>query len=326
MSIVFGGDKILASLHGEARHKVDKVFSDLIPKTGPSVDQHVRHLLKFGWGGHEAEQKVTGQLITARSFNELIDRLNIGIENTGINNVELDRQLPQDQIILAAYYNAITAYAEDLLMSPNELNPARARIAQIGNAARTTSWQKIITLVYDTVFPNFDHIRYFFNSGSTIRMDFSQTGNRPGNGYRDWEYMFLRTGIISYGINGLSISGNANFTDGHIPYVKLNSAEYQLLGTIHVGGQGDGYGGYGGYGAYGNPMYIRVYGKLVGNNDHAVRFKAELDNINATGLHTVYGNTNCQISYRKPINNSRPTTRLHIAPPEFTMITELRGS
>lgn len=331
MTTVYTGDKILASLHTEARYKVDKVYSDLFKNKGPSHLPKVKHELHYGWGGTPADQQFTGQIITALSFNELIDRLNIGIENTGLAHVELDRQIPHDQIILAAYYNAITSYAEDLLMNPNLLNPARARIRQIGHAVRNTSWSNTISLIYDTMFPDYDHIRYFFNSGSTIRMDFSMSngGSVHGGGYKDWEYMFQRAGIISYGLHGLTISGTANYTDGHVPFVQLNSHGYQLLGTIYIGGGHDPYGGYGGYGGYGEPMYIRVYGKLVGNHNHAVRFKVDLDNRHATGRPTdrvVGGYTNCAISFRKPIDNARPTCKLHIAPPDFTMISDLRGN
>lgn len=318
------GDKILAQLHDDARLKVDKVYADLFLNQGPSKDSVVRTQLKYGWGGGKTTNKDVGDKITAQSFNQLIDRLNIAVENTGLANVELDRQLPANQKILTAYYNAINDYASNVLTVPNTLSPVRASIQQLGVAERTANWRNQVVLTFDSVFPSYDEARHFFNSGSTIRMDFEMAGNGAGQGYRDWQYMFYRAGIVSYGVNGLSITGVAHYTNGNVSFVQLTNDAYQLVGTIQTGGC---YGGYGGYGGYGDPLYIRIYSKLVGTQKNIVRFRAVLDNTNnAVGEKVVNGTTQCFISRRKPVDNSRPSTTLIIPEPELNLISEFVGT
>ena len=330
------GDKILAQLHDDARLKVDKVYADLFRNQGPSTSPAVQNNLRYGWGGGNTTNKDVGDKITAGSFNQLIDRLNIAVENTGLANVELDRQLPANQKILTAYYNAINDYASNVLTVPNTLSPARASIQQLGAAERTANWRNQVVLTFDSVFPSYDEARHFFNSGSTIRMDFEMAGNGAGQGYRDWQYMFYRAGIVSYGVNGLSITGVAHYTNGNVPFVQLTSDSYQLVGTIQTGGCYGGYGGYGGYGCYGgyggyggygDPLYIRIYSKLVGTQKNIVRFRAVLDNTsNAVGEKVVNGTTQCFISRRKPVDNSRPSTTLIIPEPDLNLIGEFVGT
>lgn len=177
----------------------------------------------FGYGQDTiaiVNDVLSGDLITAAQWNTLYGALYKCLRHQGTTfGLPTPEQVAAGDIIFA-YSNTldlVTLIEEERFALSD--NPSEYTITPEGSSQRSTSWGGVAKHEFTLTFADYDEARYFFNSGSSVRMDLTSSGSNPTPSDLLWDV------IIG---SGLSIEIYANET-------RINSAVDSDLGFYDVG-------------------------------------------------------------------------------------------
>ena len=318
---VSAGTVVLASEYNTVAELVNKIFGDKYSTVVVTDTDRTNH--KFGWGAVNIDDAlVEGTLITAERLQDMVNRSNIMVDHVNINDTILVFANPNNRTnvlarmpIRAEDLNVVESKVNNSIIANNThltIDPTNASSVPVTPAnpyTRTTPWQNQLVGEHKWTFNNYNHARYFFNSGGQLRINMEMSGGSSA-GYYNWADIINEIGVLSFTWDNLvqSSSRTQGISEGKGFYDLTDS--YQLLFTSSgvtappsaygYGGAGSGYGyaaagiyittdgafsetssyGYGyGYG-YGYSNYSQRYMKLYGkwaDNGSDVDFKIELD-------------------------------------------------
>jgi len=80
----------------------------------------------------------------------------------------------------------------------------------VSPVSRITAWNNQVTCTVRVNFTNADHSRYFFNSGSKIRLTSSRTGGAATAQNTNWSTLLTNVGIVEFGAVS-TVPGRPNF-------------------------------------------------------------------------------------------------------------------
>jgi len=156
-----------------------------------------------------------------------------------------------------------------------------------------------------------DAARYFFNSGGTINLSFSQpnTGNTKS---ADWSNTFInKVGTISFGANSTTWTGPWPGSPIAVGYYQLTSSPTTIFNGNNIGG-----GIYTTNDMFVNVQYLGILGPR-GGRSNTVRFNIQLiDEAVGPGEVPVLAGTTATFGYRRAV-----TYISGIPVPNFTTIT-----
>lgn len=101
------------------------------------------------------------------------------------------------------------------------------------SSTRTASWVAAIQHIFQVTFASADDARFFFNSGSEIRLRGSRAGGSGTAQNADWTALLSSQGNICFGSNDTTTSGSA--TVAAIGYYDLTGS-FQQISTISGAG------------------------------------------------------------------------------------------
>lgn len=310
------GDLVLASEYNTVAELVNKVFGDKYSTVLVTDSDRSNH--KFGWGAVNLDDALTdGTLITAERLQDLVDRTNIMVDHTIVNDTILVFNVPVNRtdilartLVRAEDLNVVESKVNDSILTNNihlTIDPTNASSYIVDTTAipyrRTTPWQNQLIGEHKWTFNDYNHARYFFNSGGQLRINMEMSGGTTA-GYYNWADIINEIGVLSLTWDNVVQSSSRTFgtSEGKGFYDLTNT--YQLLFTSsgvtipeNYSAYGYGYGaaglyvynsafesayplgdafGYGyGYSGYAN-RYMKLYGKWA-DNGREVHLKVELD-------------------------------------------------
>lgn len=314
---VTAGTLVLASEYNTVAELVNKIFGDKYAAVLVTDADRSNH--KFGWGAVNIEDALAdGTLITAERLQDMINRTNIMVDHVNINDTILVFSVPSNRTdilartpIRAEDLNLVDTKVNNSILSNNThltIDPTNASTVTSTPASpytRSAVWQNKLVSEHKWTFNNYNHARYFFNSGGQLRLNMSIEGGSTA-GYYNWADIINEIGVLSFTWDNTfqSSSITQGTSEGKGFYDLTNS--YQLLFTssgVTAPPSGYGYGytaaglyihdnafesayplgdassygyGYGyGYSSY-SQRYMKLYGKWA-DNGADVDFKIVLD-------------------------------------------------
>lgn len=288
------GDLITAVSFNTLADKIDDWFSDgcvACAFGGPNQ--------KFGWGGSLVSNKNIGNDILATDFNEMIDRINIGVDIVnGVAGTLPNLSIGND--IYASEYNNIENKESAIRALKNTIDAVELSIHAGTTDARTTAWPGTIDDICRYTFTSFNSARYFFNSGGAILISMALTGGSTGNA-ANWVSLFNRMGTVILDLDTTYQTG----TDGApsaIGYYNLTTTWQQIF--IQSGP---------GYVYSDNEIEINARRSASGNY---IEIQVVL---NDDHIGTVDGTTTATFQYKKLDDQSSGAASLTIVAPSVTI-------
>lgn len=216
---VLVGDIITASQYNVLKDGINKWFGDVYSSNTPAS---LKATSSYGWGNTNAAAKAIGNIVTAEDSNHLINRLNLGVAQTGSGSTST--KVVVGNTILASEHNNIET--QSAAIDAGRLTSIDHTITSGGNDGNSarSSWSSAISVTVTATFSSYAKARYYFNSGGQLRYSFncsgtsddalawddlfdaddmgslifsyeniSQTGTRPGNAFSDSGFYELTT-------------------------------------------------------------------------------------------------------------------------------------
>lgn len=320
---VSAGTLVLASEYNTVAELVNKIFGDKYSNVLVTDIDRSDH--KFGWGAINIDDALpVSTLITANRLQGMVDRTNIMVDHVNINDTILVFSVPANRIevlirtpVRAEDLNIVESKIVDSILTNNThltIDPTNASsyiITTSGPYIRNIPWMDQLIGEHQWSFNDYNHARYFFNSGGQLRINMEMYSGSTA-GYNNWADIINEIGVLSLTWNNVvqSSSRTLGTSEGKGFYDLTD--QYQLLftssgvtipsdwNTAYGYGYGytgayvygdplsffdnppSGYGyGYGyGYSSYGYSSYANRYMKLYGkwaNNGRDVDLKITLD-------------------------------------------------
>jgi len=215
------GDVITASQYNILQDGVNKWFGDNYSSNTPASSKVTSSM---GWGNANAGAVSTGNTITADESNHLINRINLGVTQTGASSSII--KVNTGDIILATKHNEIES--KSAVIQAARLTAADTTTTSGGSddSETTGSWETSITITASATFATYADARYFFNSGGQLRFSFDNTGSSDDALAWDdlWSADDMGTLIFSY--EGLAQTGlrPGNFPAGSVGFYELTTS------------------------------------------------------------------------------------------------------
>jgi hypothetical protein len=191
------GNQIPASDYNAIRKKIVAVIGN--GGINPSNDQPDT---KFGYGQPLASSDVaTGQAITKAQWDALrFDLLNARIHQDGITPSIVQATRGQPVIFGSSHPNTAYDSQANIAISNRFLLGAGQFVIDSGSTTtRTTSWKNSVSLTSTISFGSADQARWFFNSGSRIRISSTRSGGANTAQNNSWTSLLNTVGIIEFG-------------------------------------------------------------------------------------------------------------------------------
>jgi len=234
-----------ATQYNGVAENVNKVFGDNYQSAAPT-DANRKDTHKFGWGGTDIPYNLTaGTLITADRLQKMVDRTNVSIDHINVTDSILVFTVPTNRqdvlegtpvraedlnVVETKFNTSILANEQHLTIDPTNAS-ALSATQQSGNPLqRTSQWQNQLVGEYYWDFQDYNHCRYFFNSGGQLRISLAMTGGTTA-GYYNWADVINEMGTLSFTWN--NVLQSSSITVG----TATNKGIYDL-DTIY--GDGDG--------------------------------------------------------------------------------------
>jgi len=322
---VSAGTVVLASEYNTVAELVNKIFGDKYSTVLVTDADRSNH--KFGWGAvHVNDAIADGTLITAERLQGLVDRTNIMVDHVNINDTILVFNVPANRTdilirtpIRAEDLNVVESKVNTSILTNNThltIDPTNASsyiVTPSSPYQRSIPWMDQLIGEHRWTFNDYNHARYFFNSGGQLRLNMEMSGGSTA-GYNNWADIINEIGVLSLTWNNviqsssrtLGTSEGKGFYDLTDQYQLLFTSSgvtipedwdsaygygygYGYSGSYVYGdplsfwdspqpsgyGYGYGYGYGGGYSSYAN-RYMKLYGKWA-NNGRDVDLKITLD-------------------------------------------------
>tara|TARA_R110000868_G_scaffold4413_3_gene27694 strand:+ start:878 stop:2002 length:1125 start_codon:yes stop_codon:yes gene_type:complete len=300
---VAAGTLVLASEYNTVAELVNKVFGDKYSSVVVTEVDRTTH--KFGWGAvNIADALADDTLITAERLQSMVDRTNIMVDHTNINDTILVFSIPSNRIdvlaktpIRAEDLNIVQTKVNTSILSNNvhlTIDPTNAssnNVTPVVPYIRETPWQNKLIAEHKWTFNSYNHARYFFNSGGQVRLNMGLTGGSTA-GYYNWSDIINEIGVLSFSWNNLLQSssitagtsegkGFYNLTDAYGDGTTEEGLLFTSSGVTSPNAYGYGYGyGYGYAGLYinngafssSNSAYGYGYGYGYGYSGYSNRY------------------------------------------------------
>jgi len=232
---VSAGNKALASDYETLANRVDDWFTNDCTACVFGDPNQV-----YGWGGDTTPQVIQGDEMLSDQMNEVIDRLNIGVNITSVSGT-LTRLSPGTSV-LASQYN--TADAKEILIraQKNNINPVEISLIPGTSNQRTTSYATSINAVFRYTFSTFNEARYFFNSGGSLDLRGVQSGGSGGTGKDTLGIRAILTTMGTVSMNyTLTTQSGSGGTTTTIGYYDLTTGWQQIFQQAGVGAYSNAY-------------------------------------------------------------------------------------
>ena len=185
-------DPITAAGYNARVASINKWFGDIYSSNTVSDPKSEN---SYGWGNSHASTVSVGEDITAEHDNELIHRINLGVTNTGygssISSVSVG------DIAYASTVNSIESNSTTI-----DTNRTTCVWKDLIHPATIKTWNanfsNSISITATITFASYAKARYFFNSGSTLEFQFSNSGGTPADQWKDLFNYYMGTIIFSY--------------------------------------------------------------------------------------------------------------------------------
>jgi hypothetical protein len=192
------GNQILPSDYNAIRKKIEAVMGTK-PGINPNTNQPDA---SFGYGQPLASSDVAkGQTITKVQWDALrFDLLNARIHQDGATP-SID-QAVRGQSIIFGPSQPNTSYDSqaNITISNRFLLGAGQFVIDSGSTTtRTTSWKNSVSLTLTVSFGSADQARWFFNSGSKIRISSTRSGGSNTSQNNAWTSLLNTVGIVEFG-------------------------------------------------------------------------------------------------------------------------------
>jgi len=268
---VSAGTLVLASEYNTVAELVNKIFGDKYSTVLVTDADRSNH--KFGWGAVNVDDAlVEGTLITAERLQGLVDRTNIMVDHVNLSDTILVFDVPANRVdvlkrtlIRAEDLNVVENKVDTSILTNNThltIDPTNASSYLVDTSAepyrQTAVWNGLLYGEHRWTFNNYNHARYFFNSGGQLRLNMEMSGGTTA-GYLNWADIVNEIGVLSLTWNNVvqSSSRTLGTSEGKGFYDLTD--EYQLLFTSSGVTIPDNHSAYGyGYG-YGYFSGIYVY-------------------------------------------------------------------
>lgn len=330
---VNAGSRVHASEYNTVAELVNKIFGDNYSSAAVTDTDKTNH--RFGWGSTNIDAAVpSSTLITAERLQLLVDRVNVMVDHINVTDSVLVFAAPSGRTSVAA--NA-PVRAEDLNLVESKINntvlvsnnhitvdPTNASaITAIPNSGgpyvRTDPWSNKITAEHKWSFDDYNHARYFFNSGGQLRVALEMSGGST-TGYFYWSDVLAEMGVLSLTWNNVlqsfsvaqGTSENKGFYDLTQYYGDGSDAGTADEGLLFTS-SGFTYSGYGygyGYSSYSN-LQFKIYGKWA-NNGSEIHLKLVLDD--TAFSQTMDGQIEAICSFLMPDNIILNTAEFSVMP------------
>lgn len=363
------GSKVLAGEYNSVAELVNKIFGDNYSTA--SVNDPDRSNHKYGWGALNLADNLTlTDRIMADKLQFMVDRTNVMVDRTNITDTILVFNVPNARTDILAQ---TPIRAEDLNVIENKINssiiangthltvdPTDASALSVTptngpyETADSFVWHNSLNAEHKWVFNDYNHARYFFNSGGQLRLSTAMEGGSTA-GYYNWADILNEIGLLSFTHDNTFQSssdvtigtsegkGFYQLTDRYGDGSDVDGIvdEEGLLFTssgVTISGYGYGYAsgiyiidgafvdeaaytayssGYGAYSGYAN-RYLKVYGKHA-NNGSEVHFKIVMDDT-AFDQYTD-GKVSVALSYLMPDIMIRGSATFDVSPDPTAEIT-----
>lgn len=268
---VSAGTLVLASEYNTVAELVNKIFGDKYSTVLVTDADRSNH--KFGWGAVNVDDAlVDGTLITAERLQGLVDRTNIMVDHVNLSDTILVFNVPANRVdvlkrtlIRAEDLNVVEDKVNTSILTNNThltIDPTNASLYLVDTSAlpykQTAVWNGLLYGEHRWTFNDYNHARYFFNSGGQLRLNMEMTGGTTA-GYLNWADIVNEIGVLSLTWDNVvqSSSRTLGTSEGKGFYDLTD--EYQLLFTSSGVTIPDNHSAYGyGYG-YGYFAGIYVY-------------------------------------------------------------------
>lgn len=362
------GSKVLASEYNSVAELVNKIFGDKYNTV--SVNDADRSNHKFGWGAVNIDDNLAiSEMIMADRLQYMVDRTNVMTDRTNINDTVLVFSVPNNRTDILArtpvraedlnvienkVVNSIIANGTHLTVDPTDASALTS--TPVAGPYQTPSnfvWSNALNAEHKWEFNDYNHARYFFNSGGQLRLSTEMSGGSTA-GYYNWADILNEIGVLSFTYNN-TFQSSSEFTagtsegkgfydlteyygDGSDAGTSNEGLLFTSAGvTISAYGYGYGYGSSGlytsysaytqyqgssGYSAYAN-RYLKLYGKHA-NNGSEVHFKIVMDDT----AHAQFtdGQVSIGLSYLMPDIMTEGSATFDVTPDPISYITNPFGN
>jgi hypothetical protein len=174
----------------------------------------------YGYGQTVISSPVAeGDTITKTQWDALrFDLLNARIHQDGVTPRIIEAVRGQairfgvDNPNLQYDLQAMTAISNRFRLGAGQfvVNAASNGSSAVSPVLRTTAWSNQVSCTVIVNFDDVDHPRYFFNSGSKIRLASSRTGGASTSQNTNWSTLLAGIGVIEFGATS-TIPGRPNY-------------------------------------------------------------------------------------------------------------------
>jgi len=168
---VLVGDIITAIQYNTLKDGINKWFGDIYSSNTPAS---AKATSSYGWGNTNASAVAQGNVVTAEQSNHLINRLNLGVTQSGSG--ASSTKVVVGNIILASDHNNIET--QSAVIDSGRLTSIDHTITSGGadGSGGRSSWTNSVAVIVTADFGSYANARYFFNSGGQLRYSFNCSG------------------------------------------------------------------------------------------------------------------------------------------------------
>lgn len=265
---------------------------------------------RYGWGQTASVYPIIrGQLIMSdestlqayleANVNNLIDKVNI-METRTDGPSELSRVSPGSMIYATDKSVILSTVTTDILSSTNYWKNTQSTVMNnVFSFTRSTSWTNRLTATMRWNWPNYNAMRYFFNTGSNLRASLVTTGSTSNQGFANWNQVTTGMGSLILNLNATTQTGTGGLTTSIGAY-ELTQDFQRIFTSSSPSVPVDALGSFDEYGNYTN-LVISWYGRIVENSPTpgmiGIEIQAELDDRSFT--QTFVGSITYQAGYTR---------------------------
>ncbi len=236
MATVASGDTITAAQYNDLQSRVSNIMS-----TGSGQSGYGQAL--------SSAQVSTGNTVTAAHMDNLRADINKAHNHqsgtsSGIGNIAVGQIIGADAsgtslgslTQTTEGYNDYDAAVTAITTNKFLIDSGEGTLEDVISSGRSTNWQNELQHVFTLDFTNANNARFFFNSGSDIRINLSLTG-QSGSKSNTWSTLLTDIGTVIFNHTNTTQSGSGGSSPGSRGWYDMTTS-YQNIFTQDVGGTG----------------------------------------------------------------------------------------
>jgi len=236
MATVNSGDTITAAQYNDLQSRVNNIMG-----TGSS---------QSGYGQSLASAQVsTGNVVTATQMDNLRTDINKAHNHqsgtsSGIGNIAVGQVIGADASGTSVGsltqttegYNDYDAAVTAITTNKFLIDSGEGTLESVTSSSRNTNWQVELQHIFTLDFGSANNARFFFNSGSDIRISLALTG-QSGSKSNTWSTLLTDIGTVIFNYTSTTQSGSGGSFPGTRGWYDMTTS-YQNIFTQSVGGGG----------------------------------------------------------------------------------------